>query len=212
MKEYHDILSTEDNNNTTSSNTNTDSTITNNSKKKKRRMRKKLSKTQEAVQWRRNKVLELYVSGSTETEIARTLQVAQSTVSVDLKAVKEQSKATIHNIIESEIPMAWAKARKALQYIQKEAIQIANDDKTNTPQRLAALALFKDTQESEFELITNSEILNDAFRFVEAHSKTVDSIKQALDQRDKEHRARKQDNENDTDGLSEHATENQEAA
>jgi hypothetical protein len=166
-----------------------------------------------------NKTLELYMTGANETEVAKILQVSQATISVDLKVVKEQSKVTIQNIIESEIPMAWAKARKALQYIQKEAIAIANDERTNTPQRLAALALFKDTQESEFELITNSEILNDAFRYVEAHSKTVENIKQALEQRDKEHRARKQQGQSDenvsgdTDSydIPEHTAENQEA-
>lgn len=123
-------MSIDNDNDTTRIDSSTDSRITNNTKKT-RRMRKKLSKKQEAVSGRRNKTLELYMSGANETEIAKTLQVSQATISVDLKVIKEQSKEKIQTIIDSELPLAWAKARKALQYIQKEAIAIANDDKTN---------------------------------------------------------------------------------
>jgi len=45
---------------------------------------RRLTKKQEAINWRRNRVMQYYMMGYSETEIARQLQISQPTISNDI--------------------------------------------------------------------------------------------------------------------------------
>lgn len=73
----------------------------------------------QAVAVRRQQVAELFLQSRTQTEIARELGVAQSTVSADLKALHERWRATALR----DFDAARAVELKKLQRIEREAWQ-----------------------------------------------------------------------------------------
>lgn len=146
---------------------------------------KRLSKKQEALLWRRNKVMQMHISGLTQFEIADTLKVSQASVSLDLAYIREQSREQLKDIIQKEIPLQFSKCRTALQFIQKETYKMYLDAK-NDNMKLAALQAFSDAQREEFELVSNSNILDEALRFVSAHSKAFDNFLNAQQQKQEE--------------------------
>ncbi|MFL6399567.1 MAG: helix-turn-helix domain-containing protein [Nitrososphaeraceae archaeon] len=52
------------------------------------------------VEWRRRQVFELSSKGQSQTEIARTLQISESTISRDLDYLREQAKTNIKRYID----------------------------------------------------------------------------------------------------------------
>lgn len=115
-----------------------------------------------------------------QMEIADALQISQASVSLDLAYIREQSREQLRNIIHQEIPLQWTKCRTALQFMQKVALKMFNDAK-NDNMKLAALQTFGDAQEKEFELVSNSNILDEALRFVATHSKALDNLNKKQD-------------------------------
>ena len=56
------------------------------------------------VEWRRRQVFELSSKGYSQVEIARRLQIHESTISRDLDNIREQSKENIRKYIEERLP------------------------------------------------------------------------------------------------------------
>ena len=70
------------------------------------------------IEKRRQQVGDLYVQGSTQAQIARELGITQSTISVDLKAIRrEWHESRVRNFDE-----AVAIAEKKLDYVEHEAV------------------------------------------------------------------------------------------
>jgi hypothetical protein len=130
----------------------------------------KLSKKQQAILWRRSKVMEMYMAGFIMTAIADTLKVSISLISKDISSINQQATEQLKTITKNEIPLQWAKTRAALQFIQRESLQIWKDSRTETS-KLAALQVFGNAQEKEFELIANSATLSDVMNFIESNKK-----------------------------------------
>ena len=168
---------------------------------------KKQTKKQFQIEWRRSKCLELYMTGASQTEIAEILQVSQGLISQDLAHIRDESREQIQNIVTHEIPLAWAKARKALQFLQREALHIWKVS-TNSTQKLHALTLFEDAQQKEFDLVAGGQILDQAITF--CSKKNVDAV---IEQLNKEKEQRKEENEEltDTNVIQSDSNENQTA-
>lgn len=132
----------------------------------------RLSKKQQAILWRRSKVMEMHMTGFTMTAIADHLKVSLSLVSKDIQSIKEQSQQQLQSIVKNEIPLQWAKARSALQFIQRESLQVFKGASTDTS-KLAALSLFETAQLKEFELIVNSAALTDVMKFIENNTNVI---------------------------------------
>jgi DNA-binding NarL/FixJ family response regulator len=60
--------------------------------------------TKTQVEWRRRQVFELSSKGHSQLEIAKTLQISESTISRDLDYLKQQSKDNIRYMLKNE----WA--------------------------------------------------------------------------------------------------------
>ncbi|MFL6430917.1 MAG: hypothetical protein ACJ71X_05605, partial [Nitrososphaeraceae archaeon] len=57
------------------------------------------------VQWRRDKVQELYSKGYVQREISQTLQVGLATVNRDLSCLRDQAKTNIKRYINERLHM-----------------------------------------------------------------------------------------------------------
>jgi IS30 family transposase len=77
--------------------------------------------TKTQVEWRRRQVFELSSKGLNQVEIARKLQIHESTISRDIDYLKEQSKENIRKYVEERLPEEYEKCLVGLTAIQREA-------------------------------------------------------------------------------------------
>jgi predicted transcriptional regulator len=101
-----------------------------------------MSTKMQQVEWRRRQVFEMSSKGQSQTEIARTLQISESTISRDLDYIRQQAKENIKRYIDETLPEEYEKCLVGLNAITREAwttVQ-STDDKR---QKIQALSLAK---------------------------------------------------------------------
>src|SRR4030095_5922460 len=93
--------------------------------------------------------------GLNETEIAKELNVGQSTVSRDLKSIKRQSQKKIESVIEDVLPYEYNKSIISVEQIIKECWKIYHDTsgKWTSKNKLDALKLIKETNTTRHEIL-----------------------------------------------------------
>jgi hypothetical protein len=119
----------------------------------------------ELIEIRREKCLELYMSGLPQQAIGQALNVSQATISLDLAAIRIEAQSRLNNIIEKELPLQWIKTRTAIQFMQREALRIFHEARTDGA-KLEALKAFGLAQREEFELVSNSHVLDKCMQYV----------------------------------------------
>ena len=77
--------------------------------------------TKMQVEWRRRQVFELSSKGQSQTEIVKTLQISESTISRDLDYLRQQSKDNIKRYIDERLPEEYERCLVGLTAITKEA-------------------------------------------------------------------------------------------
>ena len=128
------------------------------------------------VEWRRRQVFELSSKGLTQVEIARKLQIHESTISRDLDYLREQSKENLRKYIDQKLPEEYEKCLVGLTSILKEAWNTAEQSE-DVREKIQALYLAKECYGMKLELLTNATIVDDAMRFVSAHRMQEKEIK-----------------------------------
>jgi predicted transcriptional regulator len=125
--------------------------------------------TKMQVEWRRRQVFELSSKGQSQTEIARTLQISESTVSRDLDYLRQQSKNNIKRYIDERLPEEYEKCLVGLTAITKEAWNTSQqtDDRR---EKIQALSLAKECYSMKLDLLTNATVVDDAIRFASEKS------------------------------------------
>src|SRR6266542_706274 len=115
--------------------------------------------------WRKNQVLDLISKGLSQADIARTLQVNESTISRDISSLNAQAKNNIRKYIDEWLPAEYEKCLVGLTSILKEAWITASkaEDKR---EKLQALSLAKECYSMKLELLTNATVVDDVVRFV----------------------------------------------
>src|SRR5689334_10766092 len=121
--------------------------------------------TKMQVEWRRRQVFELSSKGQSQTEIARTLQISESTISRDLEYVRQQSKENIRKYIDERLPEEYEKCLVGLTSILKEAWTTAQNAEDRR-EKIQALSLAKECYSMKLDLLTNATVIDDAIRFV----------------------------------------------
>src|SRR5690242_5379297 len=126
--------------------------------------------TKMQVEWRRRQVFEMSSKGQSQTEIARTLQISESTISRDLDYLREQSKHNIKRYIDERLPEEYEKCLVGVTAITKEAWNTAANTEDKR-EKIQALSLAKDCYSMKLDLLTNAAVVDDAIRFVSTKSK-----------------------------------------
>src|SRR5919108_5077052 len=80
---------------------------------------------------RQAKVLGLHSKGMTQAEIASVLDVDQSTISRDLKHIKEESRKYIEQYVTKDIPFEFNRCLAGLDQITKKLWEIADSSNNN---------------------------------------------------------------------------------
>jgi predicted transcriptional regulator len=155
--------------------------------------------TKMQLEWRRRQVFELSSKGQSQTEIARTLQISEATISRDLDYLRAQSKHNIKKYIDERLPEEYEKCLVGLNAITKEAWNTAHNTEDKR-EKIQALSLAKECYSMKLDLLTNATVVDDAIRFVSQESR--EDLKSVSDRDDKEE-SKEPDYDEDKDHLQE---------
>jgi hypothetical protein len=142
--------------------------------------RRKLTKHDKQVIWRRQKIFSLLVQGVTSTyDLASALHISQSTAARDVQFLKAQATEQLKFHIQERLPWEHKICSEGLSQIIKHAwsIVLEGDAKSN---KIAALSLIAQCYKDRLEIATNAHVVTEALQHVE-RMKNQDTIqKQAF--------------------------------
>jgi hypothetical protein len=108
------------------------------------------------IEERRRKVASLLAQSMTETEIGQELKVDQSTISRDVKALKELSQQFIYNLAKSDLAYYYKQSIDGIEEAKREAWRIYhhNNNEISLKEKLSALKLIVESNEARFKLLS----------------------------------------------------------
>ena len=134
------------------------------------------TKTQQQIEWRREKVLELSSQGHSQRDIADTLHVNKSIISRDMAYLKQQANENLKTHIQVKLPEEYQNCMTGINQVLKICWEIVNksrnvDSNNGNGQTmtvidnktvLQTLALINDCNKYKMDLITNGVVITDA--------------------------------------------------
>jgi IS30 family transposase len=107
------------------------------------------------IEERRRKVSSLLAQSMTETEIAQELNVDQSTISRDIKVLRELSQQFIYDLAKSDLAYCYKQSIDGIEEAKREAWRIyRNNNEISIKEKLAALKLIVESNEARFKLLS----------------------------------------------------------
>jgi IS30 family transposase len=109
------------------------------------------------IEERRRKVSSILAQSMTEYEIAQQLNVDQSTISRDTKALKKSSQQFVYNLAKSDLAYYYKQSIDGIEEAKREAWKIYHDNNNNevsVKEKLSALKLIIDSNEARFKLLS----------------------------------------------------------
>lgn len=110
----------------------------------------------------------------TESEIALELGVDQSTISRDIRALKELSEQFVYDLAKSDLAYFYKQCIDGVEEVKKKAWSIFNNELKNPKDKLLALKLIKECNEAKFTLfkdgpsIMNLQVLEERLDKIES--------------------------------------------
>jgi hypothetical protein len=104
----------------------------------------------------RRKVASLLAQSLTESEMAQELEVDQSTISRDIKALKELSQQFVYNLAKSDLAYYYKQSIDGIEEAKREAWKTYrhNNNEVSLKEKLAALKLIVESNEVRFKLLS----------------------------------------------------------
>jgi hypothetical protein len=170
-----------------------------------------LEHKEDAIQWRRNKVLELSSQGQNQRDIAQILRVSVGCVNRDLSHLRNQARINIKKYIDERLPDEYDKCLVGITSILREAWNTAANT-VNEREKIQALSLAKECYTMKLELLTNATVVDDAIRFVEGKTRLILSGKDNEESKEPDYDDRdglEQEHGKDTGETEESLTTNQ---
>jgi IS30 family transposase len=108
------------------------------------------------IEERRRKVSSLLAQSMTESEIAQILNVDQSTISRDVKALKELSQQFIYDLAKSDLAYYYKQSIDGIEEAKRQAWRIYhnNNNEVSVKEKLSALKLIVESNEARFKLLS----------------------------------------------------------
>ena len=111
------------------------------------------------IEERRRQVASLLAQSMTETEIAEQLNVDQSTISRDVKALKEMSQQFVFDLAKSDLAYYYKQCINGIEEVRRKVWEMlrGNDEEGQPPliapkDKLLALKLIKECDEGKYTL------------------------------------------------------------
>ena len=119
------------------------------------------------IEERRRQVASLLAQSITETEIAQKLNVDQSTISRDIKALKHMSQQFVFDLAKSDLAYHYQQCINGIEEVRRKAWELIREDEEEQQQsltlkdKLSILKLIKECEEGKFALFKDGpSILN----------------------------------------------------
>jgi IS30 family transposase len=106
------------------------------------------------IEKRRKQVASLLSKSFTEDEIANQLQVTQATISRDVKILKEMSQEFVYDLAKSDLGYYYKQSINGIEEAKKESWKIFQDDKVQVRDKLLALKIIIQSDETRFKLLS----------------------------------------------------------
>ena len=126
------------------------------------------------IEDRRRKVGSLLAQSMTESEIAQMLGVDQSTISRDVKAIKQLSKQFVYDLAKSDLAYGYKQCIDGVEEVKRHAWSMFKNEQLGTKDKLSVLKLIKECNEAKFALfkdgpaIMNLKSLEERFDKIES--------------------------------------------
>jgi IS30 family transposase len=104
------------------------------------------------VEERRKKVSGLLAQSMTESEIAQELNVDQSTISRDIKALKELSQQFVYDLAKSDLAYYYKQCIDGIEEVKRKVWEMIRNNSLSEKDKLLALKIIKECDESKFAL------------------------------------------------------------
>lgn len=110
------------------------------------------------IEERRRQVASLLAQSATESEIAKKLNVDQSTISRDIKALKQMSQQFVFDLARSDLAYHYQQCINGIEEVRRKAWELLRDDEEEQRQlhtlkdKLSILKLIKECEEGKFAL------------------------------------------------------------
>jgi IS30 family transposase len=113
------------------------------------------------IEERRRKVASLLAQSMTESEIAQELKVDQSTISRDVKALKQLSQQFIYDLAKSDLAYYYKQCLNGIEEVKRKAWEAykSDDSSLKLKDKLLALKLIKECDEAKFALFKDSAVV-----------------------------------------------------
>jgi IS30 family transposase len=117
------------------------------------------------IEERRKQVASLLAQSMTESEIAQKLNVDQSTISRDIKALKQVSQQFVFDLAKSDLAYHYQQCINGIEEVRRKAWELVRDDEEQQlltlRDKLLILKLIKECEEGKFALFKDGpSILN----------------------------------------------------
>src|SRR5215210_7858475 len=110
------------------------------------------------IEERRRQVASLLAQSVTESGIAKKLSVDQSTISRDIKALKQMSQQFVFDLAKSDLAYHYQQCINGIEEVRRKAWELIKDDEEQQQQlltlrdKLLILKLIKECEEGKFAL------------------------------------------------------------
>jgi hypothetical protein len=131
------------------------------------------------IKERRKQVASLLSRSVTETEIARQLGVGQATISRDVKELKRTCQQFVYDLAKSDLAYEYKKSLDGIEEAKKEVWRIFNNPFVPVRERLLALKIIMQADETRFRLLSegpavlNMKSLEDRLNRIEGMERQV---------------------------------------
>lgn len=117
------------------------------------------------IELRRGKVLELLAKGHSQTEIAKTLNVSNALISLDIQYLKEQAKKELETHLSDKLPFEYSKAMTGINNVLKRVSEIS-DSAADNKTKMECLKLQMELYKSLISMATDGGIIEKAMKMV----------------------------------------------
>ena len=104
------------------------------------------------IEERRRKVATLLAQSMTETEIAHELKVDQSTISRDIKVLKQMSQKFVFDLAKSDLAYYYKQCIDGIEEVRRKGWEIFKGSSLIPKDKLLALKVIKECNEAKFAL------------------------------------------------------------
>lgn len=138
-----------------------------------KRRHKKLSKTQQRILWRRNKIQDYLIKGLNLHEIADQMQISYKTIWDDYNIMRQEAKENMQQNHVADLPIQIKLACASLNQVIKILYEIQDLDnaiqrRTSDNVRVLALSQIREAIKLKLEILTSQSAVEDALKFVES--------------------------------------------